>query len=426
MIPDNKVFCMAPFIHTYVEPTGSVRPCCVAQSETFGNIQEDSIENIWNNNKYKTIRLRMINNESSPECKRCMTEESWSNQSMRLSMNNLYSDQIDIVNSVTSDGELPNIQLLRWDFRFSNLCNLACIGCSPEYSSTWSDLATQMYNVKQPIFLNNKNHMQQFLDTVFNSSIDSVKQIYFAGGEPLIQWEHYEVLKQLLDHGNLDSIEFSYSTNLTSLNFKGTNILDYWTKMKKLSVCVSIDEVDEDRLHYIRYPSSMDKLLPNLKLLKENLTTQEQTYTITPTWSILNTHRIKEYMEFLLENDLLPNSFSVQSKWEHDFHLIIMLDPDRLSVGASSPEWKIELHKKITEYQEWYKSTLIPLKHKGVRDVCIKVLDQNIERFHSAIDRNVPYDYEQWHLWISRLDVARKTDWTKTFPELSWHLNKHN
>ena len=51
MIPDNKVFCMAPFIHTYVEPTGSVRPCCVAQSETFGNIQEDSIENIWNNNK---------------------------------------------------------------------------------------------------------------------------------------------------------------------------------------------------------------------------------------------------------------------------------------------------------------------------------------------------------------------------------------
>ena len=49
------------------------------------NIQQDSIENIWNNEKYKTIRLNMIADKPSVECKRCMTEESWSNQSMRIS-----------------------------------------------------------------------------------------------------------------------------------------------------------------------------------------------------------------------------------------------------------------------------------------------------------------------------------------------------
>jgi hypothetical protein len=196
--------------------------------------------------------------------------------------------------------------------------------------------------------------------------------------------------------------------------------------MKKILVCVSIDEVDEERLHYIRYPSSMAKLLPNLKLLKENLVTREQTYTITPTWSMLNTHRIKEYMEFLLENNLLPNSFYIESRWEHDFHLIIMLDPDRLSVGASSPEWKKHLHEKITEYEIWYKKVLIPLKDIGAQQPSIKVLEQNIERFHSAIDRTVSYDYTQWHDWISRLDNARKTNWGETFPELAWHLNKHS
>ena len=426
MIPNNKVFCMAPFVHTYVEPTGSVRPCCVAQGEVFGNIQQDSIENIWNNKKYKTIRLNMLTDKASPECKRCMTEESWSNQSMRISMNDLYADKIDLVNSVNEVGELPHMNLLRWDFRFSNLCNLACIGCSSEYSSTWSDLAKVMYEVEQPTFLNNKNHMQQFLDSVFNSSIDSVKQIYFAGGEPLIQWEHYEVLKQLNNHGNLDSIEFSYSTNLTSLNYKGTNILDYWTKMKKLAVCVSLDEIDEDRLYYIRYPSVLAKLLPNLRVLKQNLNTAEQTYTITPTWSMLNTHRIKEYMKFLLENDLLPNSFYLDSRWEHDFHLIIMLDPDRMSVGASKPEWKTHLHKKINEYEIWYKTVLIPLKHINAQKQSTEVLEQNVQRFHSAIDRTVSYDYEQWHDWLSRLDKARKTDWAKTFPELEWHLDKHD
>jgi radical SAM protein with 4Fe4S-binding SPASM domain len=425
MIPNNKVFCMAPFVHTYVEPTGHVRPCCVAQGEEFGNIQQDSIENIWNNEKYKTIRLNMIADKPSVECKRCMTEESWSNQSMRISMNELYSDKIELVDSMLVDGELPHMNLLRWDFRFSNLCNLACIGCSSEYSSTWSDLAKQMYNVEQPIFLHNKNYMQQFLDAVFNSSMDSVKQIYFAGGEPLIQWEHYEVLQQLYDHGNLDSIEFSYSTNLTSLSYKGKSILDYWTKMKKIFVCVSMDEIDEDRLYYIRYPSLLSKLLPNLKLLKESLCTDSQTYTITPTWSMLNTHRIKEYMEFLLNNDLLPNAFYMNSRWEHDFHLIIMLDPDRLSVGASNPEWKIHLHEKINEYETWYKTVLIPLKHSHAQKQSIEVLEQNMKRFHSAIDRPVNYDYIQWKDWISRLDTARKTDWATTFPELEWHLDKH-
>jgi len=54
------------------------------------------------------------------------------------------------------------------------------------------------------------------------------------------------------------------------------------------------------------------------------------------------------------------------------------------------------------------------------------VLEQNMKRFHSAIDRPVDYDYVQWNDWISRLDNARKTNWTTTFPELKWHLDKHD
>jgi radical SAM protein with 4Fe4S-binding SPASM domain len=427
MNKNSKVFCMVPFSHTYVEPDGSVRPCCVAQGEPFGNIRTENINDIWNGEKYKKFRLSMLNEETSVECRRCMVEETYSNQSMRISMNNLYMNHTDLVTSMNEDGSLPHMNLKRWDFRFSNLCNFACIGCSPYFSSTWGDLAKKMFYSDIPKFLNNNDYMKNFLESIFEHSADNVQQIYFAGGEPLMHWEHYYILDKMLEKGKFQdpNLEFSYSTNLSTLNFKGKNVLDYWSKMARVRICVSIDEVDEDRLYYIRYPSSISKLKPNLRILKETLKTQDQSYVITPTWSMLNVHRIKNFMEFLLEEDLLPNSFKLDNHWEHNFHLIIMLDPEYLSVGASTPEWKNVLLEKINEYEQWYIDKLIPLKITPIRFEATKIIKDNMERFRHAIKRTAKYNTEQWLDWITRLDIARETDWKTTFPELAWHLDKH-
>jgi len=427
MNKDSKVFCMVPFTHTYVEPNGSVRPCCVAQGEPFGNIRDYSIKDIWNNDNYRAFRLNMINETPSIECRRCMVEETYSNQSMRKSMNDIFGHNNDLVTSMQEDGSLLHMNLQRWDFRFSNLCNLACIGCSPTFSSTWADLGDILFYQSQQKFLHNNGYMENFLDTISNESIQTVKQVYFAGGEPLIQWEHYAILDKLHESGRFqdETLEFSYSTNLSTLTFKGKNVLDYWSHMKRIRVCVSMDEVDEDRLHYTRYPSSLKKIVPNLRVLKEQLNTLDQSYVITPTWSMLNMHRIKEFMEFLLKENLLPDSFIHDNHWEHNFHLIIMLDPEFLSVGSSTPEWKKQLLEKLNEYQAWYKREVVPLKDVGIQKECVKMIDDNMERFRQAVNRSAKYNFEQWLDWITRLDIARKTDWKTSFPELAWHLTKH-
>lgn len=427
MNKNSKVFCIVPFIHTYVEPNGSVRPCCVAQGESFGNIKNQSIVDIWNNEKYKTFRLNMANEKESVECRRCMVEETYSDQSMRRVMNDMYGHNHNLVDTMAYDGTLPHMSLQRWDFRFSNLCNFACIGCSPDFSSTWADLGKKLFYEDQPKFLNNSNYMYDFLYNIIENSAELVKQVYFAGGEPLMQWEHYAILEKLQEKRrfNDETLEFSYSTNLSTLTFKGTNVLDYWRKMARIRVCVSIDEVDEDRLYYIRYPSSIKKLVPNLRVLKENLTTEYQSYVIMPTWSMLNMHRIKNFMEFLITEDLLPNSFSNDTHWEYNFHSIIMLDPEFLSVGASKSDWKEYLHHKIDEYQAWYKKDVIELKVNRIKSATVKMLDDNMDRFRHAINRKANYNVNQFIDWITRLDIARETDWVKTFPELAWHLNKN-
>jgi anion-transporting ArsA/GET3 family ATPase len=136
-------------------------------------------------------------------------------------------------------------------------------------------------------------------------------------------------------------------------------------------------------------------------------------------------HRIKEFMEFLLKENLLPDSFIHDNHWEHNFHLIIMLDPEFLSVGSSTPEWKKQLLEKLNEYQEWYKREVVPLKDAGIQKECVKMIDDNMERFRQAVNRSAKYNFEQWLDWITRLDIARKTDWKTSFPELAWHLTKH-
>lgn len=417
----SKSFCMAPWVHANVEPTGIVRMCCIAQGEQMGNINTEQINDVWNGSRYKTIRLKMINNEPVEECRRCNAEESWGNtNSMRDMFNNLYKDKQHLVAETNEDGSLDTMELIRWDFRFSNFCNLACIGCSPAYSSTWVPIARELYAYKGDTFMTSKSRMDAFTNAI-GEHVHHVRDVYFAGGEPLIQPEHYDVLERIEKADRLEDISFCYSTNLTTISYKGKSIFEYWEKMKKLRLLISIDEVTPERLHYIRYPSKLDTLLEHIKMVKKELTTPEKSFSLTPTWGILNTHRIKEFMEWVIENDLLPDSYADSLNWEYDFHNIILFDPAHLSVGAASPEWKAHLHRKINEYFLWYKKELISRKREDLRQDAGKILMRDMLRFHAAIDRDTGFDKTKWKYWIRKLDDIRGTQFEEIFPELSWH-----
>jgi hypothetical protein len=184
---------------------------------------------------------------------------------------------------------------------------------------------------------------------------------------------------------------------------------------------VSLDEVDAARLHYARFPLELDNILKNLHRLNNALVGDQQMWTVTPTWSVMNTHRMKEMMEFLHDQKLLSRTFYESSEWECDFHNIILMYPEHLSISCATPEWKAFLHIKLHEFQEWYIDTMIPLKKEAVRNSAIITLTDNIKRFHKAVDEPVSIDHTVSSNWFSRLDVVRGTNFSETFPELSWH-----
>ncbi len=66
------VYCKAPWRMIYIESTGKIRPCCVL-NKYMGNINENSIEEIWNNQVYQSLRASMVGlTELDEFCKKCM------------------------------------------------------------------------------------------------------------------------------------------------------------------------------------------------------------------------------------------------------------------------------------------------------------------------------------------------------------------
>jgi radical SAM protein with 4Fe4S-binding SPASM domain len=69
-------FCAYPFMQFNVNYKGDVHLCCndVYYKEVFGNITEQTIENIWNSPRYQVIRKRMLKDDRNfGICKGCDT-----------------------------------------------------------------------------------------------------------------------------------------------------------------------------------------------------------------------------------------------------------------------------------------------------------------------------------------------------------------
>jgi hypothetical protein len=80
----------------------------------------------------------------------------------------------------------------------------------------------------------------------------SIRQLYFAGGEPLLAQEHWRLLEQLIAKGAASEIDLSYDTNGTQIT---PETLKVWENFRSLDLRLSMDGIGE-RLEYIREGSS--------------------------------------------------------------------------------------------------------------------------------------------------------------------------
>ena len=276
----SKTFCMHPFTGLATREDGAIQVCC--RSHPIGNIQENTLEEIWNNDAMKRIRRSVLTNIRPPECEPCFRLEDQGVESLRQrhisgqipeARINLYPNALDAVNKdYAMPFEIPTMEL-----KLNNLCNLKCRMCHPGDSTSWNDWAAVKKYYKgegQIIFdLVEENNLERkpLLDKFENNSnwwasleknLSHFRRVEFAGGEPLMDPQHYRILDMLAPYGN--NIEIKYATNLTTLGIgKNRTIFDYWPKFKSVAVNVSIDGIDSS-YEYIRGNADWKQLVDNI------------------------------------------------------------------------------------------------------------------------------------------------------------------
>lgn len=389
----NKYFCMAPWIHLHMWPNGNIYPCCTSPSEDpYGNSNTDKLEDVWNGERMRKLRQNMLRGQPSKTCERCYKLEEHGSFSMRQDMNQKFGHRFTATQKTEDNGYHPEMKLRYMDIRFSNICNFKCRSCGPSLSSLWYDDQVILYGSADGKRVQKPFETEEELWANLDKILPYVEEIYFAGGEPLVAVEHYDILNYLIEKGKTD-VRLVYNTNFSKMRYKGNDVFDMWAKFPDVNVGASLDDMGK-RAEYMRHGTKWDKIEENRKQLKEKC--PHVSFFVAATVSLYNGWHLPDfYLDWLNKGYI---------HWEA-ININILHYPAHLSLTILPPEIK----QKITEkYERVMKQ--IPLEYRpGSR--LMSVVDYMNSRDDSHL---IPEFFER----NEALDKIRDEDFLSNFPEL--------
>ena len=105
LLTDSDSFCMMPWVHMHAFPDGRAYPCCLADYwHPVGDLRKNTMEEVWNQEKYRTMRTNMLNEKPCKECVKCYEQEQHGAFSMRNDANRNYGHHIAEVDATLEDG----------------------------------------------------------------------------------------------------------------------------------------------------------------------------------------------------------------------------------------------------------------------------------------------------------------------------------
>lgn len=398
-INNNKTFCVLPWVHTHLNTEGDVFPCCISWDTTrrarVGWLKDNTLEELFNNDFMKQLRLDMLGGVERPDvCTHCYDREAGGFKSARQGYNDNYQHKEiqDVIESTAEDGYVEPI-IKSWDIRFSNLCNLKCRTCGPLFSTTWAQEQKEFDFIKIHAIHND-------VDPLINQ-YDNVKQLYFAGGEPLIMPEHFRTLTELISRGRASDIQIIYNSNMTKLDYNNHDLVGYWKNFRKVVIGLSIDAVGP-RAEYIRNGVPWKTIEGNIRKLKE-FKKQCSTFDFyfSPTVSALNVHHICDMHRYLWENDLMPYIGSMTFN--------MLLHPVHYDCRILPRNIKDNIIEKITNHITWL-----------LEQNCPKSGIEQYENLKTYLEQDLAeIELLKFLKKTKDLDEVRNESFINTFPEYS-------
>ena len=411
----SKTFCMHPFTGLATREDGAICACC--RSHPVGFIDKQSLEEIWNNDTMQRIRRQVLNNERPPECEPCFSLEDQGVESLRMRhiAGKIPEARINLYPNTPLQEIMP-FEIPTMELKLNNLCNLKCRMCHPMDSTSWNDWievkefykkeGNIMYAIVEEHNLEQKPHLDKFQDNPeWWSNLEKLlpyfRRVEFAGGEPLMDPQHYRILDMLAPYGH--QIEIKYATNLSMLG-KGTRtIWEYWPKFKSVAVNVSIDGIGNS-YEYVRGNASWNELVSNIRQIQTIPNISRIVGAVTV--QVSNVLVLDKIIEYFLDDIGIV------------FHTHRVEYPRVLSAQVLPAKLKALAIQRLQEISYRVKDFKMVKQHPQLLDYTLGQIRDNINYLQSR---------DQSDKWIDCIEFNRRLDRTRnqSFEEVTPEFKKY-
>ncbi|HMQ28722.1 MAG TPA: SDR family NAD(P)-dependent oxidoreductase, partial [Acidimicrobiales bacterium] len=185
--------CYAPHTNLFLGTTGDVYPCCDSIGYPLGNVAEQRLPDIWAGARLRALREALARDDYSLGCGYCERRLSGG-----VRPQSRFYDEIP---PLAVEPAYPR----RIEFNISNACNLQCVMCDGDLSSS-----IRLHRERRPP-LPRAYGDEFFADVV--PFVDALEDASFTGGEPFLGAENHRIWDLLIERN--PGVKHTVTTNGT-------------------------------------------------------------------------------------------------------------------------------------------------------------------------------------------------------------------
>jgi len=301
------------------------------------------------------------------------------------------------------------------EIMLSTTCNMSCMYCNKFASSTWADV------LNEPRIESNPEWKQNALNNVYEYvKMDHCKwkplKFNFTGGEPLLDWDIFKIIKSLTDNAKKDpDKKLKHDIDITSnLNIKEKLLEKFLNLVLNdnnfiWNLSVSLDEIGPSK---IRDGLVWERVKKNIKtVIDSNLF---QHITFLPSISNLSLYNHAYFIDYVNDVFFIDNKTYIDQHgggpwWELTIGNNMIYGPEALSITIAPSYFKKYVEEAILACSniDCYKT------HKMFLEQCLNDIgiNRNLESIKKAKE------------WFQDQEKIKNISYEKYYPHIKDILN---
>ena len=310
---DRHSFCFAPSSNMYFSQNGEVKVCCHNTEYAIGTYPLQSIHEIWNSKEANELREYMRKFDLSHGCSYCAFD-------MHLgSFDQIAARHFD-------DFSKQNAYPAMMEFLLTNTCNLECIMCMGEYSSSIRKNREKLPPIISPY---DKAFIEQLKEF-----IPHLKETRFSGsGEAFSIDMNYEIWEQIITLK--PSCIIMIQSNGTYLNARIKDILE----RGNFEIGISLDSLNKETFEAIRLNASFDRVMENVQYFSECCKRKKTRFSISTCVMRQNWHELPAFVNFCNSIGAIATFHKVWAPEEFALHNLSVAELRKIYEQLSSVQF---------------------------------------------------------------------------------------